>query len=283
MITDNYGHLSIWDWQLFDSCFLPNGAYGTSDVSITFFNPNYLDIRETQTGLLQKVLRIVFFTDSVGKKAYVFYGDYQYFTVTITNSFSEINNYFSQPLQLPINWYGKIDFRRDEEITSLINYRMYDPNANNLFLYLLNSDKHTVSKTLIAVDGCSGDYTKPVTMKHLFVDLKNYGNIGSFNYVFIPKLKRYYYVKEITLLKDIKSVELIEDVLMSFADLIRLQSAFVSRNENVYNDDLIDSYVSFDYEKQHTYTSITLLKDIFASTNVTSTCGGYYVLTTLGG
>ena len=62
----------------------------------------------------------------------------------------------------------------------------------------------------------------------------------TFNYVGIPTLRRYYFVKSITVLrKNIISISLHVDVLQ-FEDFIYNQSGFVARNETEYNIELPD-------------------------------------------
>lgn len=62
-----------------------------------------------------------------------------------------------------------------------------------------------------------------------------------FNYVYIPSFKRYYFVREMTSLKnDLWSVALHVDVLMSFRSQLKNVRAITKRQEYLCNNDLID-------------------------------------------
>lgn len=82
----------------------------------------------------------------------------------------------------------------------------------------------------------STDYVNPVIM--LQAD-----TIG-FNYVYIPNFGRYYFVREITSLKNnLWSVALHVDVLMSFRSQLKNVRAITKRQEYLCNNDLIDDRI----------------------------------------
>ena len=79
----------------------------------------------------------------------------------------------------------------------------------------------------------STDYVNPVIMLQT--------ETIDFNYVYIPTFKRYYFVREITSLKNnLWSVALHVDVLMSFRSQIKNVRAITKRQEYLCNNDLID-------------------------------------------
>lgn len=112
----------------------------------------------------------------------------------------------------------------------------------NMIVYRLNDEKDKLSKTLTPVTILEGSFKAPLGIKSLELDVVNYDINNSYNYVYIPRLKRYYYVTNIQLTtKDYTKLLLQEDVLMSWASLIREQNAFIVRQENNYDEKLFDS------------------------------------------
>ncbi len=129
-------------------------------------------------------------------------------------------------------------------------------NQETIFTYLMDSPKNQVTKTLNFVSSMEININRVINNKNLIVDIANVDVVSKkrFNYVYIPSMNRYYYVQEINLLKDFTSCSLTEDVLMTFSDLIRTQTAFVDRQENSYDPDLVDTYIPDLNTKTYTVT-----------------------------
>ena len=109
----------------------------------------------------------------------------------------------------------------------------------NLILYKQNSENDQLSKTLTYIDMILGKFNHAIGLKNINVDVVNYSL--NYNYVFIPKLQRHYYVDSIELITaDVTRLHLKEDVLMSWKDLIKSQSAFVTRYQQSNNSTLVD-------------------------------------------
>lgn len=98
----------------------------------------------------------------------------------------------------------------------------------SIILYRQNSENNVVSKNLTYVDIFQGKFNSAIGLKDLEIDVTNFV-IGT-NYAYIPTFKRYYYIESITLVSaDLTRLFLREDVLMSWASLIRSQSAYITR------------------------------------------------------
>lgn len=111
----------------------------------------------------------------------------------------------------------------------------------NMIVYRLNDERDNLSKNLIPVTILEGKFTAPLGIKALELDVVNYNIDNSYNYVYIPKLKRYYYITNIQLTtKDYTKLLLQEDVLMSWASLIKQQGALITRYEYATNKRLVD-------------------------------------------
>lgn len=112
------------------------------------------------------------------------------------------------------------------------------------YLYKNNSEKIKVDKTLTLI------YTTDLLMKDsvsltnpIFTLSLNNDKITEFNYIFVPELKRYYYVTDIVMVRNnLFEVSCHCDVLMSFKNEIREQSGIIGRQEEVYNLYLSDPY-----------------------------------------
>lgn len=111
----------------------------------------------------------------------------------------------------------------------------------NMIVYRLNDERHKLNKNLTPVTILEGKFTAPLGIKSLELDVVNYDIDNSYNYVYIPRLKRYYYVTNIQLTtKDYTKLILQEDVLMSWSSLIKEQSAYVTRYSGASNSLLVD-------------------------------------------
>lgn len=114
-------------------------------------------------------------------------------------------------------------------------------NANNTYIacYKQNDENDALHKKLTFVKLLMIQFKSTLSMKQFYIDLSNYE--FDFNYIYIPVLKRYYYVNSVEMMnKTITRLNLQEDVLMSWENLIRRQSAFVTRYEGSTEKYIVD-------------------------------------------
>ena len=161
-----------------------------------------------------------------------------------------------------------------------LGYISYDVDGKTaLITYLQNSDNDHVTKSLIEVGTILGTFNRAIGLKRMDVDIEGYAR--GFNYVWVPALGRYYYVDSADMVtSSITRLHLKEDVLMSWASLIRRQTAYVERQENLFDENLIDERVSYSYEKYVSISSITMDNNIFANTG---NADKDFVIETVGG
>ena len=82
-------------------------------------------------------------------------------------------------------------------------------------------------------------------------------NLPVFNYVYIQAFNRYYFVTGITSgAYRMWRIDLSTDVLMTYKDGIALLTAIIARQENDYNDNLIDAEVPTEKQQTITYEEI---------------------------
>lgn len=162
-----------------------------------------------------------------------------------------------------------------------LGYISYDVDGKTAFLtYLQESENDKLDKTLTEVGVMLGTFNHAIGLKSIDVDVKGYAQ--DFNYVWVPTFHRYYYVDSVELISaDYVRLHLKEDVLMSHKDLIRAQTAYIERQENVYDDDLIDELVKYSYDKSVLSFAVTLTNDIYA--NVGGNSDRNFVVETVGG
>lgn len=149
----------------------------------------------------------------------------------------------------------------DEENIRLMNE--VNSKENVLFFYRLNSEKNVVTKDLLWVKTLPFSFNNPIKVRDMVLNVKLGVNDMNFNYVYISSLHRFYFVNDMMLTNDYAQLTLHEDILSSWDSLIRLQTAYVERNQYNIDSDKVDDLVTFDYEKEVTYTPVTPTNDVF--------------------
>ena len=116
-----------------------------------------------------------------------------------------------------------------------------DTSDLTLILYDNKSEKNRVIKDITYIDTLSGTLREQSSIIKPSITCE-YDKVPDFNYVQIPNFKRYYYVNNITSVShNIWRIDLSVDVLMSYYISLRELSGIVKRQENSYNNMIIDT------------------------------------------
>ena len=156
------------------------------------------------------------------------------------SGFSTIVN--ATTIQIPLNQRVEINISLDTTFYTV--YTTYRPLANTFKLDLYNntSEDNRVDKTnyLTKVGELSGVLREESSLIDMSLTLE-IEQLPLFNYVYIEQLNRYYYVTDIVSVKyKLWTISLSVDVLMSYKNALLSCSAFVDRNENSYDNTIID-------------------------------------------
>ena len=115
-------------------------------------------------------------------------------------------------------------------------------------LYNNTSESHRVKKTISQVAVLTGTVRENSSIISPTVTIQ-YDNVTSFNYIYITEFKRYYFVDNVEVgINHLLHLSCSVDVLMSFSNNFLNLYGIIDRQENLYNqyliDPLMDSYVN---------------------------------------
>ena len=194
--------------------------------AITFNNVNGTNTVEYIFETLTSTLQGSFEIDEIQNKHLVGFS-------TIVNATS---------IQIPLNQRVEINISVDTNFYAV--YTTYRPLANTFKLELYNntSEDNRVDKTnyLTKVGELAGVLREESSLVEMSLTLE-LEELPLFNYVYIEQLNRYYYVTDIVSVKyKLWTISLSVDVLMSYKNALLSCSAFVDRNENSYDNTIID-------------------------------------------
>lgn len=150
-----------------------------------------------------------------------------------------------------IGWYYTPNFDIQAQVGDVLNnnvtlYAKWEF-VGSLFLRLFNntSENNRVDKTDYLTNATKIDMyiLKPSSIVNPIIELE-YNNIFNFNYCYIPKFNRYYFISDVTSLRNnLWQITLKCDVLMSFKNQILGNSAMISRQEYNNNPYLVDEKI----------------------------------------
>ena len=114
--------------------------------------------------------------------------------------------------------------------------------------YKSSAEQNRVDKTnfLVADMIISGVLREASSLIHPSITFTS-DTIPTFNYVYIPIFNRYYYVTDITSVKNkLWQMSLTVDVLMTYKEALLACTGYIDRNENEYNSLIPDGMISLE-------------------------------------
>lgn len=115
-------------------------------------------------------------------------------------------------------------------------------------LYKTTSNEKALHKELTQVKSVSVEWKANTSILHPTIILG--GAIPASNYVYIPSFNRYYFIKDMRIIKarNVVEIDCDVDVLKSYADKLSEIECVVARQENEYNTYLADnSLLAYSY------------------------------------
>lgn len=156
-----------------------------------------------------------------------------------------------------------------------------EPETNfTLQLFHMKGEKNLVDKTSVLepVSTITGILRESCSVNQPSITCE-FSEVPTFNYVYIPSMKRFYFVTEITFVsKNIYEVSLHVDVLMTYRNQIKSLKGIVARNEFDFNNLIEDA--NRQIERTKSIDVVDINKDnVFTE----SGDGGVYILQVVAG
>ena len=102
-------------------------------------------------------------------------------------------------------------------------------------LYKNTTEENAIEKIIVDKKTIDGTLKTTIDITDFSVIFNFFEDWNNYNYVYIEKLKRYYFVESKRILNNsLIEYDLIEDVLMSFKDLIRQQNILLTESETAF-------------------------------------------------
>lgn len=132
----------------------------------------------------------------------------------------------------------------------------------NIDLYINTSEENAIEKIIVNKKTIEGTIKTTIDITDFSVIFNFFEDWNNFNYVYIEKLKRYYFVESKRILNNsLVEYDIVEDVLMSFKNLIRKQNILVTESENAYNGSK-NNYIA---ENKLTVANSYEMEDLFSN------------------
>ena len=103
-------------------------------------------------------------------------------------------------------------------------------------LYKNTTEENAIEKIIVDKKTIEGTLKTTIDITNFSIIFNFFEEWDNYNYVYIEKLKRYYFVESKRIVNNsLVEYDLVEDVLMSFRDLIREQNILLTESETAFN------------------------------------------------
>lgn len=142
----------------------------------------------------------------------------------------------------------------------------------NLTFYKNQSEKNKIGKNLTDAKDVTGTLRENCDILNPSI-LVEYSTYPDYNYIFIPEFKRYYFITNIVSVRfGLWQITAHVDVLESYKEDIKAQSAIIARQENKWDMYLNDG--TFKSESYNKTATIKFPNDCFVDYNFILTVAG---------
>lgn len=129
-------------------------------------------------------------------------------------------------------------------------------------LYKNTTEENAIEKIIVDKKTIEGTLKTTIDITNFSVIFNFFEEWNDYNYVYIEKLKRYYFVESKRIVNNsLVEYDLVEDVLMSFKDLIREQNILLTESEIAFNGSK-NNYIA---ENKLTVANSYEMEDLFNS------------------
>lgn len=142
--------------------------------------------------------------------------------------------------------------------TEVVNYTKLPlppvPSSTGITLFKNNNNNKVVNKgyKLETYKVLNGTFRDSVNILNPVFQIQN-DEVPDCNYCYIADFRRYYYIDTITCVRTgLYEIECSVDVLYTYKDNILNSEQYISRQENEYNELLVDNMVTFDNKSTYT-------------------------------
>lgn len=127
-------------------------------------------------------------------------------------------------------------------------------------LYKNTTEENAIEKIILDKKTIEGTLKTTIDITNFSVIFNFFEGWNNYNYVYVEKLKRYYFVENKRIVNNsLVEYDLIEDVLMSFKDLIRQQNILLTESETAFNG----SKNNYTAENKLTVANSYTMEDLF--------------------